>query len=157
MCRGFRSPNGYNSFELRTEGGRPGLVGWWTFTDFHEGPSGPNAEQRHTGPSCSAGAWTGMATAAPTIRRASWPSTLSPGPGIDPADQGTIEGGCVHPITSGTGSFAGASGLLTMRDFYDEAGQVRTTYRGTVTLRGRRRGRCDGAGGRRRGWHGSGR
>ena len=29
------------SYEMRTAGERPGLVGWWKFTSYHQGPSGP--------------------------------------------------------------------------------------------------------------------
>lgn len=45
-----------------------------------------------------------------------------------------IEGGCVHPVTSGNADFSGARGLLTMRDFLD-GGVLHTTYRGTLTVR----------------------
>ena len=30
-----------------------------------------------------------------------------------------VQGGCVHPVTSGNAGFTGARGLLTMRDFHD--------------------------------------
>jgi hypothetical protein len=44
-----------------------------------------------------------------------------------------IEGRCVHAITGGTGDFAGARGLLTMRDL-PVGNVVRTTYQGDVVL-----------------------
>jgi hypothetical protein len=44
-----------------------------------------------------------------------------------------IAGHCTHPITGGTGAFAGARGILSMRDRPVGAG-VRTTYHGTVVL-----------------------
>jgi len=45
-----------------------------------------------------------------------------------------IEGGCVHPITGGTGDFTRATGVLTMRDFL-VGSELRTTYHGTVAVR----------------------
>lgn len=51
-----------------------------------------------------------------------------------------IEGGCVHPITGGTGDFTHATGLVTMRDFLVGI-ELRTTYQGTVAVR------ADGGGG----------
>ena len=45
-----------------------------------------------------------------------------------------IEGGCVHPITGGTGDFTHATGVLTMRDFLVGI-ELRTTYQGTIAVR----------------------
>jgi hypothetical protein len=46
-----------------------------------------------------------------------------------------IWGSCVHPITGGTGAFAGATGVLAMVDTPTPQG-VTTAYIGHVTLRG---------------------
>jgi hypothetical protein len=48
-------------------------------------------------------------------------------------DGSLIPGHCTHPITGGSGAFAGARGILTMRDRPVAAG-VRTTFAGTVVL-----------------------
>jgi hypothetical protein len=123
------------SYEMRTDGGRPGLVGWWQFTSYRQGPSGPNLTTAtgtelfggcldRNGDGCN-----NDPTGQLTFSFVSWTR-------FDPATGETIEGRCIHPITGGTGAFAGARGLLTMRDFRDEAGELRTTYRGTITLRG---------------------
>jgi hypothetical protein len=51
-------------------------------------------------------------------------------------DQGNLVwGSCVHPITGGTGAFAGATGVLAMVDTPTPQG-VTTAYIGHVTLRG---------------------
>ncbi len=44
-----------------------------------------------------------------------------------------IEGGCVHPITGGTGAFTHTTGVLTMRDFLVGT-ELRTTYQGTIAV-----------------------
>jgi hypothetical protein len=48
---------------------------------------------------------------------------------------GLVWGSCLHPITGGTGSFAGATGVLAMVDTPTPQG-VSTAYIGHVTLRG---------------------
>ena len=51
-----------------------------------------------------------------------------------PGDFSTeVEGGCLHPITGGTGDFKGATGQLSMRDFL-VGKDLRTTYRGDLAL-----------------------
>jgi hypothetical protein len=52
---------------------------------------------------------------------------------FNPKTGALIKGDCAHPITSGTGSFGGARGILTMHDVQVKD-QVRTTYQGTVVL-----------------------
>ena len=52
---------------------------------------------------------------------------------FDPSTGALIEGNCTHPITGGTDAFEGARGLVTMHDVV-EAGEVETTYQGTVVL-----------------------
>ena len=56
---------------------------------------------------------------------------------LDPTTYAELAGGCVHPITAGTGAFRQAHGLLTMRDTPRADGTILTTYRGTVTLSAR--------------------
>ena len=45
-----------------------------------------------------------------------------------------VWGACVHPITSGTGAFAGAQGVLTMIDTPTPRGPVSTRYDGNIIL-----------------------
>jgi hypothetical protein len=51
------------------------------------------------------------------------------------AQGGLVWGSCVHPITGGTGAFAGATGVLAMVDSPTAQG-VSTSYIGHVTLDG---------------------
>jgi hypothetical protein len=51
------------------------------------------------------------------------------------AQGGLVWGSCVHPITGGTGAFAGATGVLAMVDSPTAQG-VSTSYIGHVTLNG---------------------
>jgi hypothetical protein len=51
------------------------------------------------------------------------------------AQGGLVWGSCVHPITGGTGAFAGATGVLAMVDTPTAQG-VSTSYIGNVTLNG---------------------
>jgi hypothetical protein len=52
----------------------------------------------------------------------------------EPDTRGLIKGNCIHPITSGTGDFARARGLITMHDVPAGLNKVRTTYRGEIVL-----------------------
>ena len=52
---------------------------------------------------------------------------------FDPSTGALVEGNCTHPITGGTDGFQGARGLVTMHDV-PVAGEVETTYEGTVVL-----------------------
>jgi len=56
---------------------------------------------------------------------------------FDPITKAELAGGCVHPVTGGTGAFKGVGGLLTMRDTPRADGSILTTYRGTLTLSAR--------------------
>ena len=47
-----------------------------------------------------------------------------------------VWGSCWHPVVSGTGDFAGATGVLVMVDTPTKAG-VKTAYIGNVTLKGK--------------------
>jgi hypothetical protein len=63
------------------------------------------------------------------------------------AEGGLVWGSCVHPITGGTGAFAGATGVLAMVDSPTAQG-VSTSYIGHVTLggsKGRAQGRARSA------------
>lgn len=51
------------------------------------------------------------------------------------AQGGLVWGSCYHPITGGTGAFAGATGVLMMVDTPTAQG-VSTSYIGNVTLNG---------------------
>ncbi len=51
------------------------------------------------------------------------------------AQGGLIWGSCYHPITGGTGAFAGATGVIAMVDTPTAQG-VSTSYIGNVTLKG---------------------
>ena len=52
---------------------------------------------------------------------------------FDPKSQALVRGACVHPVSGATGGFAGAKGVLFMKD--TPAGKdVRTTYTGTLTI-----------------------
>jgi hypothetical protein len=53
------------------------------------------------------------------------------------AQGGLVWGSCYHPITGGTGAFAGAAGVLMMVDTPTAQG-VSTSYIGNVTLNGSR-------------------
>jgi hypothetical protein len=41
---------------------------------------------------------------------------------------------CHHPVTGGTGGFAGAAGQLTLKDRIGACGEAITTYKGHLTL-----------------------
>jgi hypothetical protein len=52
------------------------------------------------------------------------------------SDEELVWGSCWHPVVSGTGHFAGASGVLVMVDTPTKAG-VKTAYIGNLTLKGK--------------------
>ena len=52
---------------------------------------------------------------------------------FDPKTSALIRGGCVHPVSDGTGGLAGAKGIILMKDTPVGNG-VRTTYTGTLTI-----------------------
>ena len=113
------------------DSGRPGLVGDWYYTRWDEQYSSPTlyiatGSERFSG--CievnhTAGCQSDEPAGELTFDFAYWAR-------FDP--NGAFLGGrCVHPITGGTASFAGARGLLSMTDTPTAAGIV-TTYTGTV-------------------------
>lgn len=57
--------------------------------------------------------------------------------GVDPAGAFDQVGTCAHPVTGGTGDFAGATGFLMMVDTpIKKAPFVKTEYEGIITLSG---------------------
>ena len=52
-----------------------------------------------------------------------------------PNTQVLLKGQCVHPVTGGTGAFAGVKGVIHMQDRPSPAG-VKTTYTGTLLYAG---------------------
>jgi hypothetical protein len=50
-----------------------------------------------------------------------------------PGSQNLVWGGCLHPVTGGTGAFAGARGVIVMADT-PTANGVSTSYIGNLTL-----------------------
>jgi hypothetical protein len=52
-----------------------------------------------------------------------------------PGSKNLVWGGCLHPVTSGTGAFAGARGVIVMADTPTASG-VSTSYIGNLTLAG---------------------
>jgi hypothetical protein len=52
-----------------------------------------------------------------------------------PGSQTLVWGACLHPVTAGTGAFAGARGVIVMADTPTAAG-VSTSYIGNLTLAG---------------------
>jgi len=57
-----------------------------------------------------------------------------------PGSQNLVWGACLHPVTGGTGAFAGARGVIVMADTPTAQG-VSTSYIGNLTLAGKGQGR----------------
>jgi hypothetical protein len=55
-----------------------------------------------------------------------------------PGSQNLVWGACMHPVTGGTGAFAGARGVIVIADTPTPHG-VRTSYIGNLTLAGKAR------------------
>jgi hypothetical protein len=116
---------------------RGGLVGSWAITSFEELATSPlyhaTGTERFTGcidrrrdRSCK-----GDPSGTLSFDFQYWAEFSSP----DPAS--LVWGACWHPIVSGTGDFAGAHGAVYMVDTPTSRG-VKTTYVGTIALRGHR-------------------
>ncbi len=114
---------------------RGGLVGRWTITAFEELAHVPAVPRLGTGAfegcldrrgdrSCK-----GDPSGTLSFTFEYWALFGSE----DPAS--LVWGACWHPITSGTGEFAGAQGVIQMVDTPTGDG-VKTTYIGNLTLRG---------------------
>jgi len=128
-----RVGNSYVLYTVKSDKGHPGLVGDWATTMTASHFSSPwyfeigtekfvgcldrNGDQYCTNDPAGSISFT----------YASWVK-------FDLTTGAELAGGCVHPITAGTGAFQGVRGLLTMRDTPRADGTILTTYRGTVTL-----------------------
>ena len=121
---------------MQSDPGHAGLVGEWTTEPLNQLPLPPwyfeTGRERFDG--CLDLNGDNSCTDEPTGRLffdyAAW-VRFDPTVVVPPFRE--LSGGCVHPITGGTGAFDGATGLLTMRDRLVD-NKIRTTYRGTVTL-----------------------
>jgi len=125
---------------VRSDAGRPGLVGDWAITDrFSQVFKSPfffeTGAERFAGCLDLNGdnACRNEPTGTMTFNYAAW---VKFDPALLPDVFSELAGGCVHPVTGGSGAFAGARGLLTMRD-RPVGGAIETTYRGTLTLASR--------------------
>jgi len=130
----------FDFFTVRSNAGRPGLVGDWAITDrFSQVFKSPfffeTGAERFAGCLDLNGdnACRNEPTGTMTFNYAAW---VKFDPALLPDVFSELAGGCVHPVTGGSGAFAGARGLLTMRDRPVD-GTIETTYRGTVTLASR--------------------
>lgn len=110
-----------------------GLLGAWSITSFKELSSGPIFKAKGTerfngcldrGRDRKCG---GDPKGTLTFRFLYW-AKFGPGDSL-------IWGSCWHPVTGGTGDFAGADGVLTMVDTPTAHG-VSTRYIGNITLAG---------------------
>jgi hypothetical protein len=112
-----------------------GLVGSWRLTSFKQTAKKPliraHGTERFVG--CIDVALDGNCTGDPTgtlkLKFLYWAK-----PGSSPGS--VVWGSCWHPITKGTGDFAGATGVLTMVDTPMPDGTVQTDYIGNVTIAG---------------------
>jgi hypothetical protein len=131
--QGQQLDNRDGTYQMLSDKGHPGLFGLWTTTSVTGFRSAPpyvfvTGTERFDG--CLDTDGDNLCNNEPTgqlfFNFAFWARYDQNG--------NEIEGGCVHPVTSGNADFIGARGLLTMRDFL--VGSVlHTTYRGTLTVR----------------------
>ncbi|HYN73231.1 MAG TPA: hypothetical protein VES60_12080 [Nakamurella sp.] len=131
-----RVGNSNDLYTVKSDKGRPGLVGDWvtTMTAYHVSPPWyfEIGTEKFDGCLDRSGDQSCKDDPAGSISftYAAWVK-------FDPITKALLAGGCVHPVTAGTGAFQGVRGLLTMRDTPRADGSILTTYRGTVTLSGR--------------------
>jgi hypothetical protein len=116
-------------------GGRPGLIGWWRTTSFQLGVFTPSGVVTGTGTEEFEGCLDangdktcGGSEPAGTLRF-SFESSAK----FDPVTFEQQHGRCHHPITGGTGDFAGATGVLR---FTDDPVTGCSYYSGHLTLGG---------------------
>ena len=108
------------------------LVGDWATTSFHVLAKAPlyraRGTERFTG--CLDTGRDGSCSGDPagTVRFA-FTYSAKFGPGNPPA---LVWGACMHPVSGGTGAFAGARGVITMVDTATPTG-VETSYIGNLT------------------------
>jgi hypothetical protein len=112
---------------------RGGLIGDWAFTSFSELATSPiyRAKGTEQFSGCLDVKLDGKCKGDPSgtlrFRFRYWAKFDEQG--------GLVWGTCMHPVTGGTGAFAGATGVLAMVDTQTAQG-VQTAYVGHVTLRG---------------------
>jgi len=134
--RGTQTPvdEAQGLYRMHSAPNRTGLVGDWVYTSYtvvYQSPSFVVAEGTETFAGCVDTSRDDRCQAAEPAGNLYFDYTLWVR--FNPVTGDFLGGRCVHPITGGDGGFAGASGLLTMRDV-PVNGSVRTTYRGTVVL-----------------------
>jgi hypothetical protein len=112
-----------------------GLLGSWRLTSFKQTAKKPLMRARGTERfvGCIDVALDGSCTGDPTgSLKLTFQYWAKPG-----SSPGTIAwGACWHPITKGTGAFAGATGVLTMVDTPMADGTLQTDYVGNLTIGG---------------------
>jgi hypothetical protein len=137
--QGVQQPVGdsIDLYAVKSDKGHPGLVGDWVVTRTHKIDSAlpwyfETGTEQFTGcldvngdNRCRGREPAGQIT----FDYASW--------GEYDLNWAELLGGCVHPITGGTGAFQGVQGLVTMSDTPRPDGTILTTYRGNVTLSSR--------------------
>jgi hypothetical protein len=112
-----------------------GLLGSWRLTSFKQTGKKPliraKGTERFVG--CIDVALDGNCTGDPSgTLKLTFRYWAKPG-----SAPGTVAwGSCWHPITKGTGDFAGATGVLTMVDTPMPDGSLQTDYIGNVTIAG---------------------
>jgi hypothetical protein len=116
------------------------LVGDWAITSFTVLDSSPllhaRGTERFTG--CLDRARDGSCTGDPagTLKfTIDYKALFDP-----PGSQNLVWGACLHPVTGGSGAFAGARGVIVMADTPTASG-VSTSYIGNLTLSGKGEGR----------------
>ena len=115
------------------------LVGDWAITSFHVLATKPRMHAKGTErfSGCLDRGRDGSCTGDPT---GTLRFTIDYSALFDPAgSQNLVWGACLHPVTGGTGAFAGARGVIVMADTPTASG-VSTSYIGNLTLGGDSRG-----------------
>jgi hypothetical protein len=115
---------------------RGGLVGKWTTPSFEEAPIADSPYFHATGTELFKGCLNrqrdrsckGDPSGTLSFTFEYWALFASPDP------ESLVWGSCWHPITEGTGDFAGAQGVLVMADT-PTRDSVKTKYIGNVTLK----------------------
>lgn len=137
--QGVQQPVGqsFDLYTVKSDTGKPGLTGDWAITHRFSQTLAPpwyfetgtetfvGCLDRNGDHSCENDPAGSM-----SFTYASWVK-------FDPTTSAELAGGCVHPITGGTGAFQGVRGLITMQDTPRADGSILTTYRGTVSLSNR--------------------
>jgi hypothetical protein len=112
-----------------------GLVGSWRLTSFKQTAKKPLIRARGTERfvGCIDVGLDGNCTGDPTgSLKFSFRYWAKPGS----SPRSVVWGSCWHPVTKGTGDFAGATGVLTMVDTPMPDGTVQTDYIGNITIAG---------------------